>query len=223
MSAPPWLQLPWARRLGARDAVRSALAGAQGVGTRGAAQAIFDAGGHAVLPPALQGAVRGAVEREASRWLLKIGLAGDAGARQGSASLFAEGAARAVGAQSVRSATRQIVRALGVSAAAGAVVDGGWALVLAERRVREGSMTRRQAALHVAREAGTGAAAVAVGAAASTAVVALTGGLAAPAVFAVGAVAAFGAKAGLQAWTARSAGAIRARLNQSSPKTRTEL
>jgi hypothetical protein len=212
MSSFSWLRMPWARRVDARDAVRSALAGAQGMSTKAAAQAIFEAGGNAVLPATVQGAVRGAVEREASRWLLASGLAG---ARAGGAPAVLESAAaRAAAVTSVGVAGRQIARALGVSAAAGAVIDGGWAIAVASRRVREGSMTHRQAAFHVAREAGTGAAAVALGAAASTTLVALTGGVAAPALFAVGAAAAFGAKAGLGAWTARSTGAIRARLTE---------
>jgi hypothetical protein len=196
--------------VGARDAVRSALAGAQGMSTKAAAQVIFEAGGNTLLPATLQSAVRGAVEHEASRWWVVSGLAG---ARSGAAPAILENAAaRAAAVSSVGVAGRQIARAVGVSAAAGAVIDGGWAIAVASRRVREGSMTRRQAVVHVAREAGTGAAAVALGAAASTALVALTGGVAAPALFAVSAAAAFGAKAGLGAWTARSSGAIRARL-----------
>jgi hypothetical protein len=210
MSSPPWLRIPWARHVGARDAARSALAGAQGVSTRAAANVLFEAGGHTILPATVQTAVRGAVEHEATRWMLQAGIAG---ARGGAAPAVLENAAaRVVAVTTVEAAGRQIVRALGVSAVVGAAIDGGWALVAATKRVREGTMSRRQAALHVVREAGTGAAAVALGAAASTTLVALTGGVAAPALFAFGAAAAFGAKAGLNAWTIRSSGAIHARL-----------
>jgi hypothetical protein len=183
------------------------------VSTRAAANVLFEAGGHSILPATVQSAVRGAVEHEATRWMLQAGIAG---ARDGGPSVLESAAARAVAVTTVEAAGRQIVRALGVSAAVGAAIDGGWALVAATKRVHEGTMSRRQAAVHVAREAGTGAVAVAVGAAASTTLVALTGGVAAPALFAFGAAAAFGAKAGLNAWTVRSSGAIRARL---TPRT----
>ena len=76
-------------------------------------------------------------------------------------------------------------------------MDGGWALVQAVRGVRAGQMTRRDAAMHVAREAGTGAAATAAGTAAAALLVAMTGGIATPAVFVVAAAASIGAKMGL--------------------------
>ena len=61
-------------------------------------------------------------------------------------------------------------------------------------------MTQRQAAAYVVREASTGAAATAAGATAAVLLVALTGGVAAPAVFLVGAAASLGAKVGLDQW-----------------------
>jgi hypothetical protein len=102
---------------------------------------------------------------------------------------------------------------VGAAAGAGALIDGGWALVQVVGRVKRGVMTRRQAVGHVAREASTGAAATAAGTAAAVLVVALTGGIGAPAVFLVGAAASLGAKAGLDAWlAARARGAIHAEL-----------
>jgi hypothetical protein len=72
-------------------------------------------------------------------------------------------------------------------------------------------MTRREAARYVVREGTTGAVATAAGTAAAATLVALTGGMAAPAVFMVGAAASLGAKAGLDAWLAmRERGQIRA-------------
>jgi hypothetical protein len=74
-------------------------------------------------------------------------------------------------------------------------------------------MTQREAAVHVAREASTGAAATAAGTAAAALLVAVTGGIAAPAVFMVAATASLGAKMGLDAWLkARKKGEIRAQL-----------
>ena len=75
----------------------------------------------------------------------------------------------------------RILRSVGAAAGAGAAIDGGWALVHAVRSVRRGSMTQREAVVHVVREATTGAAATAAGASAAVLLVALTGGVAAPA------------------------------------------
>jgi hypothetical protein len=158
-------------RVTRQDALLGAVAGAHAVAARGAAQALFEAGGRTILPPAVQQAVRSAVERHASRLLAGAGI-GESGA---SATVrMIEGRAAEASAQA---AARQTVRA-----------------------ARRGSMTQRQAVAHVAREAGTGAAATVAGTAAAALLVAVTGGVAAPAVFVVGAAASLGAKMGLDAW-----------------------
>jgi hypothetical protein len=201
-------------RLTGRDALRGSIAGSKGHAARCAAQTLFEAGGRAVLPAPVQSAVRVAVEREASRVLAAVGLL-DSGA---AAPLLEGGAVRAVAAQSARAAGRQILRSVGAAAGAGAVVDGGWALLQAVRRVRRGSMTQREAVAHVAREASTGAAATAAGTTAAILLVALTGGVAAPAVFLVGAAAAVGAKAGLDRWLdARALGEVTVRPETAPP------
>jgi hypothetical protein len=195
-------------RVTRRDALRGTVAGAQGHAARCAAKALFEAGGRSVLPASVQSAVRVAVEREASRVLAAVGLLESGAATR----LLESGAARAAAAQTVRAAGRQILRSVGAAAGAGAVIDGGWALVQAARRVRRGSMSRREAAALVAREAATGAAATAAGATAGVLLVALTGGVAAPAVFLVGAAASVGAKAGLDRWLdARALGELKVR------------
>jgi hypothetical protein len=190
------------------DAMRASVAGGKAVSVRHAAEVLFHAGGARLLPPPLQVAVRGAVEREAAR-VLGAGVL-ESGAAS-SVRLLESGTVRAAAAQTVRAASRQVLRAVTAAAGAGAVIDGGWALVHVVPRVRRGAMTRREAAKHVAREATTGAAATAAGTAAAALLVALTGGIAAPAVFVVGAAASVGAKMGLDAWlAARARGEIRA-------------
>ena len=154
-----------------------------------AAQALFEAGGREILPPSIQKAVRDVVEGEASRVL--------AGVR-----LLEGGVARVATAQTAGAAARQILRSVGVAAGAGVVVDGGWAIVQVLRRARRGPVSRGEALAYVAREAATGAAATAAGTAAGVLLVALTGGVAAPAVFLVGAATSVGAKAGLSSWLA---------------------
>jgi hypothetical protein len=185
-------------RVTRRDALRGTLAGSRGVAASGAAQALFEAGGRTLLPAQVQSAVRSTVEREATRVLAGVGLL-ESGATT-TARLFEGGTARALATQSVRAAGRQIVRSVGAAAGAGALVDGGWALVRAVGRVRRGTMTQREATAYVVREASTGAAATAAGATAAVLLIALTGGVAAPAVFFVGAAASIGAKAGLDRW-----------------------
>jgi hypothetical protein len=192
------------------DALRGAIAGSRGVSLRTTALSLFEAGGKRVLPESVQRAVRGAVESEASKVLLGAGLLEPAASPV--ARLLEGGTARVVAVQGARAAGRQLLRSVGAAAGAGALIDGGWALVQAVRGVRRGRFTRREAAVHVVREAGTGAAATAAGTAAAVLLVAVTGGVAAPAVFMVGAAASLGAKVGLDAWlAARARGEIVAR------------
>jgi hypothetical protein len=179
------------------DALRGAIAGSRAVAMGAAARALFEAGGRRVLPLTLQRAVRGAVEREASLALSAIGVAARAIETSPAPMMAVRGA---------RAASRQLVRGVAGAAAAGAVLDGGWALFKSMKKVRTGEMTRQQAAAHVAREAGSGAAATAAGTAAAALLIAITGGVATPAVFVVAAAASIGAKAGLDAWLRRTHG-----------------
>ena len=112
------------------------------------------------------------------------------------------GAARALAMQTARAAGRQVLRSVGHRGQApGALLDAeAGRSIHAVGRVRDGSMTRGEAASLVAREATTGAAATAAGATAAVLLVALTGGVAAPAVFVVGAAASIGAKVTLDRW-----------------------
>jgi hypothetical protein len=194
------------------DAMRASVAGGKAASVRKAAEVLFEAGGRRVLPGAVQEAVRGVVEREASRMLTAGALES---AVAGPARVLETGTARAVAALSARAAARQVLRAVTAAAGAGAVIDGGFAVAHAVVRLRQGTMSRGQAVAHVAREAATGAAATAAGAATAVALVTLTGGMAAPAVFVVGAAASLGAKAGIDAWLARKGrGAIRVSATQ---------
>jgi hypothetical protein len=192
------------------DAIRGAVAGSGGASVRAAAQALFDAGGNKVLPVVVQRAVRSTVERQASRLLTGAGLLEHASA---AGRLIEKSRARTAILHGARAAGRQVFRSVGAAAAVGALVDGGFATVEAVKSVRAGSMTQNQAVVHVAREAGTGALATAAGTATAALLVAMTGGIAAPALFAVAAVVSIGAKMGLDGWLKmRAAGAIRAQL-----------
>jgi hypothetical protein len=204
----PMVSLLRLRRI---DALRGAIAGSAATSMRRAAVVLFEAGGRRLLPATVQHAVRSTVEREAARVLVGVGVL-----EQGAATatrLLDRGAVRTVAVHGTRAAGRQIARSMSAAAGMGALVDGGWALVQSMKRVRSGAMTQKDAALHVAREASTGAAATVAGTAAAVLLVTLTGGIATPALFFVGAAASAGAKIGLDAWLdARAAGAIRAEL-----------
>jgi hypothetical protein len=189
----------WLRRQTGRDLARGGIAGAEGVATRDAAQVLFRLGGWRVLPASARDWLRSTVERRASEV-----LAG--------AALFESRAATSATATTLRAAGLRVVGRLGVAAGAGALIDGSWATAQAVRRVREGALSPRQATAYVVREVCTGAAATAAGAGAAAALVALTGGVAAPALFVVGAAASMGAKAGLDGWVSAQSGALRARL-----------
>jgi hypothetical protein len=200
-------------RVNKRDTLRGTVAGMEGLAARGAAQALFERGGRRVLPAALQQALRSAVESRAARMLgADAGklLADPGGTFAVKVVAQRAPALRAAAGQTLGGAGRSVLRGIGASAWAGALIDGGFALFVATRRVRGGTMSRGEAAGHVAREAASGAAATAAGTAAAALVVVLTGGVAAPALFAVGAAASLGAKLGLEAWHgARVAGAAR--------------
>src|SRR5580704_15149828 len=155
-----------------RDAIRSSVAGAEAVAARTAAQTLFESGGRKLLPATLQRVLRGAVEREASRVLGGVPLL-EAGASGAVARGVESTAMQTVVGQTVRAASRQVLRSVTAAAGAGAVIDGGWALVQVAGRVKTGAMTRREAARHVVREASTGAAATAAGTAAAAMVVVL--------------------------------------------------
>jgi hypothetical protein len=197
----------WLKRQSGRDLARSGIAGAEGVAARDAALTLFRLGGRRVLSPALRDALRATIENRASRILSSATVL-----ESSAAATVVPGLATSGAAETLRAAGRQVVGRLGVAAGAGALIDGGWALTQAIRRVQDGSLTRRQAAGHVVREVCTGAAATAAGAGAAALLVAVTGGVAAPALFVVGAVASIGAKASLDGYMGRRSGAIRATL-----------
>lgn len=199
-------------RISKRDAVRAIFAGSRAVALRPIAQRLYELGGRTLLPAAAQQAVRGALESEATRLMMGAGVLVEGAA---AAKAMSAGAARAPGAlastttslaaTTARAAGQQMARGIGRAAGVGALIDGVWGAAEATYRFKKGTMTGREACVHVAKEAGTGAVATAAGAAAAAIVVTMTGGLAIPAVFMVGAVASIGTKVGLTRWLASRA------------------
>src|SRR5271170_6045547 len=105
-------------RPGRLDALRGAIAGSRAVAMVAAARALFQAGGRRLLHPTVQRAVRGTVEREASRMLSAVGVAS-----RTLESTVGTGRVPVVALQGARAAGRQLVRGVAGAAAAGAALD----------------------------------------------------------------------------------------------------
>jgi hypothetical protein len=189
-------------RVTKRDALRAMFAGARGVALRPAAQRLYELGGRAILPEVAQGAIRGALETQATQIFSGAGLLveGAGAMKQLRAPAIAAETTKAVALTTAKAAGQQVLRGIGRAAGVGALIDGAWGAAEAGYRYKNGTMTAREACVHVAKEAGTGAAATAAGAAAAALVVTMTGGVAIPAVFMVGALTSIGAKVGLTRW-----------------------
>lgn len=205
--------------------LRAAIAGGEAAKLILSSKVLFEAGGKRVLSEGAQLAVREVAERGAARAIAMatspilasagslaakpvIAITGKAGATLGlksSVSGAASAMAKGAGKQAMRVAGTQVLKGAGKAAGIGFVLDGAIAGVEAIVAVRNGSADRRTAAIHVAKEATTGAIATGAGVLLGASIVALTGGLATPVVFAVGALGSIGTKRLLKHLTDRSA------------------
>jgi hypothetical protein len=197
------------------ESLRAALAGGEAAKLIASSAALFEAGGKHMLSAGAQKAVREVAERGAARAIAMttgpilesagslaakplIAMTAKAGAALGlkqSAGVAAGSAlAKGVGKQAMRMAGKQVLKGAGKAAGIGFVLDGAVAGVEAIIAVRNGSTDKRSAAIHVAKEATTGAIATGAGVLLGAGLVALTGGIGAPVVFAVGALGSIGAK-----------------------------
>jgi hypothetical protein len=112
--------------------------------------------------------------------------AGKAALRKGAHEGARTALARSMG-QGLRQAGTQAAMQAGRAASLGGLFDGGVAAVEAAVAYHRGELESRDALRHVARETTTGAAAAFAGAVVATALVAVTGPMAGPAVLVVGA------------------------------------
>jgi hypothetical protein len=188
--------------------IRANVAGAEAVAVRTAAEHLFEAGGKRLLAEGAQKAMRELAENSARAILgnfapsalARVAGAAEltAGVMRSAATDLAKGAGMAVVREAGKTAAKEVLKGAGRAAGVGFVVDGVFGGVEAALAYRKGTMTSKEAAVHVSKEAGTGALATGAGVAVAAGVVALTGGLAAPVVFVIGAGAAIGAKQGLR-------------------------
>lgn len=195
--------------------LRAAIAGGEAAKLILSSAVLFEAGGKLVLSEGTKLAVREVAERGAARAIAMttspilasagelaakpvVALTKKAGAalglKPGAGGAAASAMAKGVGKQAMRLAGKQVLKGAGKAAGIGFVLDGAVASVEAIVAVRNGSTDRRSAAIHVAKEATTGAIATGAGVLLGAGIVALTGGLATPVVFAVGALGSIGTK-----------------------------
>lgn len=186
-----------------RNLVMGAIAGQGALGVQHAAQALYEAGGKELLGTTLQAGVRRVCTRGAVDTItvlaptLLIEGAAEAAATAVPPVLRALTVSATVTGQTARAAGAQILRGALRSGGVGLVIDGAIGAVTGALAYRRGTMTRKQACVHTAIEAGTGAVSTATGVALAAGVIALTGALAAPTVLAIGAGGALATKLGL--------------------------
>jgi hypothetical protein len=183
-----------------RDLVMGAIAGQAALGVQEAAQVLYTAGGQRLLHAGVQAGVQRLCTRGALDTVtllaptLLIAGAAEASAAAVPSTLLAVASATA---QTARAAAGQVLRGALRAGGIGLVVDGAVGAASGLWAYRRGVMTGKQACMHTATEAGTGAVSTATGVALAAGVIALTGGLAAPTVLAIGAGGALATKLGL--------------------------
>ena len=177
-----------------------AIAGQAALGVQEAAQVLYAAGGQRLLHAGVQAGVQRLCTRGALDTVtllaptLLIAGAAEASAAAVPSTLLAVASATA---QTARAAAGQVLRGALRAGGIGLVVDGAVGAASGLWAYRRGAMTGKQACVHTATEAGTGAVSTATGVALAAGVIALTGGLAAPTVLAIGAGGALATKLGL--------------------------
>lgn len=204
-----------------RNSLLGAVAGHGAVAVRGAAEVLFATAGKDLLDEGARQGVRHVLvdhttavmdafapglslgTREAAKRLADHGakqaaaLAGQEAARQAGQAALVHGApavARALTREVVKAAGKEVLKGAGRAAGIGFVIEGAFGAFEGVMAYRRGAMTRKDALVHAAKEASTGAVASGAGVLLAAGLVAVTGGAAAPVVFAVGAGGAIGTK-----------------------------
>lgn len=179
------------------DAIAAMIAGGAAARIMSSSAALFDAGGRLLLDERTRQLVRTTAQRGAEH---AFGYA--AGPLLGPATtarlpdMVTESVdvASAAGPFAVRAAAKEVLKGAGRAGGFGFVIDGAIATLEAVSAVRDGSMDRRGAAMHIAGKGVAGGASTGAGVLLGASVVALTGRVAAPVVFAIAAFGAMSAK-----------------------------
>ncbi|WP_148313198.1 hypothetical protein [Sorangium cellulosum] len=205
-----------------RNKILGSVAGSGAVAVRGAAEALFSAAGKGLLDEGAREGLRRAMVENTTAVVdafapgLSVGaqatakiivdqggkqagaLVAQAAARQAGQAALTDGASAAVAKtltrEVMKTAGREVLKGAGKAAGIGFVIDGAFGAYEGVTAYQRGEMTRKEAMVHAAQEASTGAVATGAGVLLAAGLVAVTGGAAAPLVFAVGAGGAIGAK-----------------------------
>lgn len=187
-----------------RNLIVGAVAGQGAANVQAAAFALYEAGGKDLLAGAAQATIRSAAAGEAARTVTTLAPAllteaGEASALIGPAiaAQLAAAAGKAAVTGTAKAASRQILRGAVRVGGVGLVVDGVIGACEGVIGYRKGELSAKQACVHTATEAATGAVSTAAGVVLAAGVVALTGALAIPAITAIGAGGALATKLGL--------------------------
>ncbi len=179
------------------DAIGAMIAGGSAARVMSSSAALFDAGGRALLDERTRTLVRTTAQRGADRAFGSAAapLLGPATtARLPGMVAEAVDVASATRPLAVLAAAKEVLKGAGRAGGFGFAIDGALATLEAVSAVRDGSMDRKGAALHIARKGVAGGASTGAGVLLGVSVVALTGRVAAPVVFAVAAFGAMSAK-----------------------------
>ena len=187
----------------ANETVRSRLVGDLAVSVARPAGALFEAGGKNILSEGaresgremIEEGVRSALQRTAPTLASKY-------FPKGGARLLPGPAAAGAAAMGVGTALGRVVSVAGRAGVVSGLVDGGFAAVRGAVAVRRGEMTGREVGTLVLKEAGTGAAAGAVGVSLTVAAATTLGPMAAPVMAGIGIVGSIATKFALGAATA---------------------
>jgi hypothetical protein len=187
-----------------RNLIVGAVAGQGAVRVQSAAMALYEAGGKELLVGVAQTTIREAAAASAAETVAGIAPALLAETSTASALLgpaigreLASSAGKVVATTTARAASKQILRSAVRVGGIGLVIDGAVGAAEGVIGYRKGELTGKQACLHTATEAATGAVSTAAGVVLAAGVVALTGALALPAMTAIGAGGALATKLGL--------------------------
>jgi hypothetical protein len=187
-----------------RNLIVGAAAAQGAVQVQAAAVTLYEAGGKQILHGAAQSAIRkaaagGAVETVTTLAPALLAESVEASALIGPAigRELAMSASKVAAVTTAKAASREILRGAARVGAVGLVVDGVIGAVEGVTGYRKGELSAKQACVHTATEAATGAVSTAAGVVLAAGVVALTGALAVPAITAIGAGGALAVKLGL--------------------------
>jgi hypothetical protein len=179
------------------DALDAVIAGGRAAQIMSLSVSLFEAGGKSLLREGTRALVRSVAERRAQdAFGYAVGpLLGPTSLASTSSMLSAAvDTAASAAPLAARMAAKEVLKGAGRAGGFGLVVDGAVASLDAVVAIRDGSMDKKSASLHVMKEAATGALATGAGVLLGAGMVALTGGAAGTLVFAIGAFGAMGTK-----------------------------